>query len=91
MHLEFVGDTAFVTTVAGEWFFNPNIRPIQLHHKNTEKRFDYNGNSTGHYHVQKVTARSPVTALGYIYQHEQAEIKRLIAEAELAGNEDDIT
>ena len=91
MHLEFVGDTAFVTTVAGEWFFDPNIRPIQLHHKNTEKRFDYNGNSTGHYHVQKVSVRSPATALGYIYHHEQAEIKRLIVEAELAGNEDDIT
>lgn len=89
MHLEFVGNTAFITTIAGEWYFDPNIRPIKLHHKNAEKRYDHNGNSTGHYHIQKVTVKSPATALGYIYQHEQAEIKRLMSAAEHAGSEDE--
>ncbi len=89
MHLEFVGNTAFITTIAGEWFFDPNIRPIQLHHKNTEKRYDRNGNFTGHYHRQDVTVKSPASALGYIYHHEQAEIRRLMTTEETAGNEDD--
>jgi len=91
MHLEFVGNTAFITTIAGEWYFDPNIRPIQLHHKNAEKRYDHNGNSTGYYHVQKVNVKSPATALGYIYHHEQAEIKRLITAEKCLTNEDEKT
>lgn len=43
MHIEFVGDNAYVTTIAGEWYFNYNIRPIQLHHKNLKARVDKHG------------------------------------------------
>ncbi len=77
MYIEFVGNIAFVTTIAGEWFFDPNIRPIKLHHKNIEMRYDQSGCLTGYYHLQEPTFETPAHVLGYIYGHEQATIKRL--------------
>lgn len=80
MHIEFVGDNAFVTTIAGEWYFNYNIRPIQLHHKNLKARVDKHGKSTGFFHQQKLVFETPMEALAYIYQHERAAEDRAFAE-----------
>ena len=72
MHISFVGSNAVVTTIAGEWYFNYNIRPIQLHHKNNERRTDCYGRSTGHYHIQNVHPETPLEAMAYIYHHERS-------------------
>lgn len=80
MHIEFVGDNAFVTTIAGEWYFNYNIRPIRLHHKNLKARVDKHGKSTGFFHQQKLVFETPMEALAYIYQHERAAEDRVFAE-----------
>ena len=79
MHIEFVGDNAFVTTIAGEWYFNYNIRPIQLHHKNLKVRVDKHGRNTGFFHQQKLVFETPLEALAYIYQHERAAENRAFA------------
>lgn len=76
MHIKFVGPNVYVTTIAGEWFFDYNTRPITLHHKNEEKRFDRMGRVKGHYHVQDQSFSSPMLALAYIYHHEKAAIRR---------------
>lgn len=77
MHIEFVGPNVYVTTIAGEWFFDYNIRPITLHHKNEELWYSQMGHrGRGHYHVQDKSFSSPMLALAYIYQHEQAAIRR---------------
>lgn len=80
MYVEFVGDSAFVTTIAGEWYFNYNIRPIQLHHKNLKVRLDRNGQNTGFFHQQKLVFETPMEALAYIYHHERAAENRAFAE-----------
>nr|WP_326184523.1 hypothetical protein [uncultured Oscillibacter sp.] len=72
MHIEFKGGSAMVTTIAGEWFFDYNQRPICLHHKNNDARFHADGTSDGYYHVQKLTFPTPLAALAYIYHHERA-------------------
>lgn len=77
MYIEFIGSIAYVTTIAGEWFFDPNIRPIKLHHKNEEMRYDNSGRSNGYYHIQEVTFPTPAHAISYIYRHERSTIKRL--------------
>lgn len=79
MHIEFVGDNAFVTTIAGEWYFNYNIRPIQLHHKNLKVRLDRDGQSTGYFHQQKWVFETPLEVLAYIYQHERSSEDRAFA------------
>lgn len=72
MHVEFKGGSALVTTIAGEWFFDYNQRPICLHHKNNDARFRADGTSDGYYHIQKLTFPTPLAALAYIYHHERA-------------------
>lgn len=79
MHIEFVGDNAFVTTIAGEWYFNYNIRPIQLQHKNLKTRVDKHGQSTGFFHQQKLIFETTMEALAYIYQHERTAEERTFA------------
>lgn len=76
MHIEFVGPNVYVTTIAGEWFFDYNTRPITLHHKNEELWYSQMGRGRGHYHVQDKSFSSPMLALAYIYHHEQAAIRR---------------
>lgn len=76
LHAEVVGGMAYITTIAGEWYFNYNDRPIKLHHKNAETRYDRDGNPTGQYHTQPMIFHAPLQALTYIRNHEQAEIKR---------------
>lgn len=72
MHVSFVGNNIVVTTIAGEWYFDYNIRPIQLHHKNTEQWVDSHGQSTGYYHRQNVPLATPLQAMAYIYHHERS-------------------
>ena len=78
MHVQIVGNVAFVTSVAGEWYYNYCERPIKLRHQNTEQRFDAQGRSTGFYHKQDYEFASPAHALAYIHRHEQATIRRLM-------------
>ncbi len=81
MHVLVLGTThVYVTTVVGEWYFCYNDRPIKLHHKNSEIRYAQNGDQINHYHIQDISFPSPTHALAYIRNHEQASIKRLMAE-----------
>lgn len=72
MHIAFKGGSALVTTIAGEWFFDYNQRPICLHHKNNDIRLRSDGTPNGHYHMQALTFPTPLSALAYIYHHERA-------------------
>lgn len=72
MHVAFVGNNIMVTTIAGEWYFDYNVRPIRLHHKNNQQRTDSFGRSTGHYHRQNISLETPLEAMAYIYRHERA-------------------
>ena len=83
MYAEIFGGTAYITTVAGEWYFSYNDRPIILRHKNAEMRYKRDGTSTGLYHVQNQTFYSPLHVLTYIKNHENAEIKRLMENEQL--------
>lgn len=78
MHAEFHGNMVYVTTVAGEWYFDYNDRPIRLRHKNAEKRVDRHGKLIGHYHRQQYEFHAPLQVLAYIRNHEQAEVHRLM-------------
>ena len=78
MHAEFHGSMVYVTTIAGEWYFDYNDRPIKLKHKNATKKLNRNGKSTGHYHNQDLTFHAPLQVLSYIRRHESAEIRRLM-------------
>ncbi len=81
IHLCFVGQIAHIMTLAGEWYFDINDRPITLHHKNAEERYDRQGQLISHYHIQRnVKINSPLHALAYIFRHEAAEEVRLLAE-----------
>ena len=78
MHAEFHGGMVYITTIAGEWYFDYNDRPIRLRHKNAEKWVDRYGQDTGHYHVQPYHFHAPLQTLAYIRNHEQFEIQRLM-------------
>jgi len=82
MHAEFHGSMVYVTTIAGEWYFDYNDRPIKLKHKNSEKRLNRYGKPTGHYHNQELTFHAPLQVLSYIRRHEQAEIRRMMEDEE---------
>lgn len=84
MHAAFKDGTALVTTVAGEWIFNFNQRPIQLFHKNSEDRLYEDSRPSGDYHSQYLTFPSPMDALVYIYHHERAAEARAFAEPKRA-------
>ena len=62
MNIKTNGGTAYVTTVAGEWIFRYNDRPIVLNHRNTLKKDGY--------HLQPIKFSTPVAALSYIYHHD---------------------
>ena len=70
MHAEFTGGTAFITTVAGEWFFAYNDRPIRLHHKNYSDDEMKANRRNDLYHLQDVRFASPLQALRYISKHD---------------------
>jgi len=78
MHAEFHGSMVYITTMAGEWYFDYNDRPIRLRHKNAEKRLDRSGQPTGHYHAQPYQFHAPLQVLAYIRNHEQLEVRRLM-------------
>lgn len=84
MHVTFKGGSALVTTIAGEWFFDYNQRPICLHHKNNDIRLRPDGTPNGHYHVQTLTFPTPMAAMAYIYHHERA-AERLAFAVEAEG------
>lgn len=64
MHIEFMGPNVYVTTIAGEWFFDYNTRPITLHHKNEELWYSQMGRGRGHYHAQNKNFSSPHAGSG---------------------------
>jgi hypothetical protein len=78
MHAEFNSGLAFITTVAGEWFFAYNDRPIKLRHKNYELRAGRSAKSLNFYHDQNYTFPSPLHVLKYIYGHERDETERIM-------------
>lgn len=81
MHLRVIGSTAYVTTVAGEWFFDYTLPTITLHHKNKDLRYDYHDNPIpGDYHRQKQPFASPLETMAYIRNHERSLEKRLFDE-----------
>ena len=81
MHVEFHGSMAYVTTIAGEWYFDYNDRPIQLRHKNANPRLDRNGKPLGYYHVQHYRFHAPLQVLAYIRNHERLEVERMMGES----------
>jgi len=78
MHVEFIGGMVYITTIAGEWHFDYNDRPIRLHRKNAEKRLDRHGKLIGYYHLQEYSFHAPLQVLAYIRKHEQAAVRRLM-------------
>jgi myo-inositol-1(or 4)-monophosphatase len=89
MYAEFAGGTVFVTTVAGEWFFAYNDRPIRVHHKNYTARTKEAGRSMQHYHLQDKRFASPLHAIHYISEHDIALKRRVMqeVESEIAADE----
>lgn len=80
IYAEAKAGVAYITTVAGEWYFTYNDRPIVLHHKNAEKRYDIHGNEKrDQYHIQKQRFYSPAHALAYIAIHDRPERALAIA------------
>lgn len=75
MHIKFKGGVAFVTTIAGEWQFRYNDRPIQLFHSNSKK-------GKGDLHNQRIRFYSPLDVIRYIYFHEGDREKRLMTDPE---------
>lgn len=75
MHVRFKGGIAFVTTIAGEWQFRYNDRPIQLFHSNSLK-------GKGDLHNQNIRFYSPVDVIRYIYFHEKNRLQREMADLE---------
>lgn len=76
IHLDFIGPNVYVTTIAGEWFFDYNVRPIVLHHKNNRVFLSRNGKPKSHYHEQEYTFPNPLEAIKYIFRHERAAVQR---------------
>lgn len=75
MHIRFKGTTAYVTTIAGEWYFNftDTSREIKLHHKNYKKITDEHGNILpGYFHIQEQQFTTPLSVVSYIAKHEKA-------------------
>lgn len=84
IHAETKAGVAYITTVAGEWYFTYNDRPIVLHHKNAEKRYDAHGNEKkNQYHIQEQKFYSPAHALAYIAIHDCPERALAIAAEQL--------
>lgn len=80
IHAEVKAGVAYITTVAGEWYFTYNDRPIVLHHKNAEKRYDARGREKkNQYHIQEQKFYSPAHALAYIAIHDRPERALAIA------------
>lgn len=80
IHAEVKTGIAYITTISGEWYFTYNDRPIILHHKNSEKRYDKQGNlRKNQYHIQKQKFYSPAHALAYIALHDKPERALVIA------------
>lgn len=77
MHLSFIGSTLYVTTIVGEWYFDFNNRPINLHHMSNSSDLEKYTAPRKPYHQQKQTFSTPAHALAYIYCHEKATIKRI--------------
>lgn len=77
MFIEFVGSIAYVSTIAGEWYFDYTIKEPALHHRSTEQREVAPG-KVSHYHIQRINTKTALTAVMYIYRHDQATIRRLM-------------
>ena len=82
MHAGFVGGTAFITTVVGEWYFTYNDRPIRLYHKNYSKDAKQVDRSMNFYHLQDKRFASPVHVLRYISEHDLDLKRRVMQEAD---------
>lgn len=76
LHLEFFGSNVYVTTIAGEWYFDYNIRPIALHHKNNRLFLTKGGKPKKYYHEQDKTFSTPLEVITYIFRHEKAAVQR---------------
>lgn len=76
LHLEFIGPNVYVTTIAGEWYFNYVDRPILLHHKNNRTYLNKTGKPKNYYHNQEISFPSPLDAIKYIFRHERAAYNR---------------
>ena len=80
MHAEIRGSIISITTIAGEWYFDYNDRPILLRHKSSEKRLDHHGKPRSKYHVQPNQFHAPLQVLAFIRNHERMAIKRSMDE-----------
>jgi len=88
MHAGFVGGTAFITTVVGEWFFTYNDRPISLHHKNYSNGARQVDRAMNFYHLQDKKFASPLHVLRYISAHDHDLKRRVMQEADEEMAED---
>lgn len=83
LHGEFRGDIIYITTIAGEWFFNYCARKIQLYHKNYLDKPSSLGQGFGDYHLQEKELKTPLQVIRYIKQHDNYMIKRTLRAIEI--------
>ena len=69
---EIVGDTMFVRTGIGNWYFKLNYdgNVILLYHQNLLRKSSQNKFGSD-YHLQKVRFYNPLAVLEYIYHHDR--------------------
>lgn len=77
MYAQFTGNIAYVTTIAGEWYFDYTESDPTLHHRSTEKRFLRSGNIS-YYHIQSISLRTCLDVVDYIYKHDMSTIRRMM-------------
>lgn len=77
MYVQFTGNIAYVTTIAGEWYFDYTESDPTLHHRSTEKRFLRSGN-VSHYHIQSINLHTCLDVVDYIYKHDMSAIRRMM-------------
>ena len=83
MFVEFVSKTAYITTVAGQWYFNLAQNPLELYHANYAKteqgksrlRYLQEGIS---YHKQDHSFGTAQDVLCYVVFHDDAMIRRMV-------------
>ena len=74
----------YITTIAGQWYFDIRETPVDLYHRNYRKTPPENYTNTlvvyddAQYHKQEIVLKSVQEALTYIVNHDESMILRLV-------------
>ena len=77
MYVQFNGNIAYITTIAGEWYFDYTEEEPTIHHRSTEKRTTRTG-AIRHYHIQSIVLSGCLEAVNYIYRHDLSAMRRVM-------------